>query len=236
MKAHLHNAVRSAGNTYSARARAKRADLFSSLFEITDDTRILDLGGGNGEHAALVFPERHNVCVADISDADLAIASDRYGFRVARLEENQPLPFVDGEFDLIFCSSVLEHATAPKSELRSFTTTKSFRAVADEGQRRFANEIRRVGRQYFVQTPYKFFPIESHSWLPMPIVLLPRKQQIRVLDALVDHWPKSTQPDWSLLTSKRLQAMFPEADIVAEKSFGLTKSIMAVRSDKAPAL
>ena len=44
------------------------------------------------------------------------------------------LPFADGEFPLAFSSSVIEH-------------------IPEELQQAFADEIRRVAKRYYVQTP-----------------------------------------------------------------------------------
>ena len=57
------------------------------------------------------------------------------------------LPFTDGEFDLVYCSSVIEHVPPARRET-------------------FARELRRVGRGWFVQTPAFSFPIEPHALLP----------------------------------------------------------------------
>ena len=42
-------------------------------------------------------------------------------------------------------------------------------------------------------------------------------------------WPKRTSPDWNLLTTKDMREPFPEAEIIVEKSFGLAKSIIAIK-------
>ncbi|MFC1468038.1 class I SAM-dependent methyltransferase [Verrucomicrobiota bacterium] len=54
----------------------------------------------------------------------------------------------DKSFDLAFPNSVIEH-------------------VGDfEKQQQMANEIRRVAESYWVQTPYKHFPLEVHMMFP----------------------------------------------------------------------
>jgi hypothetical protein len=67
------------------------------------------------------------------------------------------LPFRDGEFDVVFSNSVIEHL----GEL--------------DPQVSFASEIRRVGKSYWVQTPDPRFFIEPHylspfvHWLPIDL-------------------------------------------------------------------
>jgi hypothetical protein len=43
-------------------------------------------------------------------------------------------------------------------------------------------------------------------------------------------WPKKTSPDWNLLTFREMQHLFPDAQIIRERSLGVTKSLIAVRS------
>jgi len=64
--------------------------------------------------------------------------------------------------------------TLDKADLASVRSRRAFERLALDRQRRLAAEIARVGRRYFVQTPYRYFPIESHTWLPAPVLLLPR--------------------------------------------------------------
>ena len=142
------------------------------------------------------------------------------------LSESPRLPFEDGEFDIVFCSSVIEHVTGPKDDVGNIRSTAEFEAQAAIHQRTFAEEVRRIGRGYFVQTPYKHFPIESHTIAPGFVVLLPRAAQLW----LWRWWPFYNHvPDFNLLTVRDMQHCFPDAEIHRESVFGLTKSIMAVR-------
>jgi hypothetical protein len=45
-------------------------------------------------------------------------------------------------------------------------------------------------------------------------------------------WIKKSEPDFNLLGTKEMKILFPGAEIICETKFGMTKSIMAVRSDK----
>lgn len=222
--------VRRAFAWYSARARERRARIFRARLRPDASDRILDLGSGDGAHIASIVPFRENVVLADISSESLDRGRTRYGFDTVRLEEGDRLPFADGEFDVVFCSSVIEHVTVPKTELERYRAGRAFREVARASQRGFADEIRRVGKRYFVQTPYRYFPIESHTWLPFPVGILPRPAQIATIHVLNRFWPKKTSPDWYLLTRREMRELFPDAEIVAERSCGLVKSLIAVRA------
>lgn len=220
--------------TFSRRSRARRGRMFRETFRIGPETTILDLGGGTGGHIASILETPARVTVADISADDLAQARAR-GFATVQLagDDDPTLPFTDGQFDVVFCSSVIEHVTGPKEEMRWTADGVRFEASARENQRRFADEIRRVARGYFVQTPYRYFPVESHSWLPMPVILLPRAMTVRVIRLTNRFWPKGTRPDFRLLNRREFQALFPEARILDEKVAGMTKSLIAVRTGAA---
>jgi Methyltransferase domain len=221
--------MRKAAIAYSSRARRRRAEVFLRTLSPSAGDRILDLGSEDGRHIASVVPFRDNVVIADIDEAQLEQGRMLYGFETVLLDENERLPFDDGEFDIVFCSSVIEHVTVPKERVRDYATQESFASASYERQRRFAAEIERVGRRYFVQTPNKWFPIESHTWLPLPIVLLPRSLQLRVMAWLDGRWIKGTGMDWHLLTRRQMRELFPSADIVVERSMGLTKSLIAIK-------
>lgn len=216
-------------NWYSGNARKKRGDLFKSHLNPSDETSIVDLGGGTGNHFASILPYRDNVTVADLLKDDLAEAEKNHGFKTLYFDGSDGVPVGDKEFDVVFCSSVIEHVTGPKDDVMGIDDTAEFNRVAFKHQKVFADEIRRIGKGYFVQTPYRYFPIESHSWLPFLIVFLSRPNQKRMINFFNKFWPKTTEPDWYLLTPPQMQELFPDAEIVHEKSMGLTKSLIAIR-------
>lgn len=127
--------------------------------------------------------------------------------------------FGDGEFDIVFSNSVIEHVGGW------------------EDQERMAHEVRRVGRRYFVQTPNRFFPIEPHFLFP-GFQFLPESAKVSLLMRFRLGWfPKAKTREEALgyareirlLTRREFQKLFPESDLISEKFYGLTKSFMAVR-------
>lgn len=224
------DAMRNAAASYSRRARARRDEAFRRLFSIGPETRILDLGSYNGDHIAQVLTgvpaDPANVYIADI-DADAVEAGSRkYGFTPVVLDESGHLPFPDGYFDIVHCSSVLEHVTIPKSEVWDVRSGRDFKAASYQAQAAFAREIIRVGRQYYVQTPDRWFPVESHSWLPF-VGFIPRRLQIPVLRYTNTFWIKKTSPDWNLLDARSLSLLFEGRPVLRERSLGLVKSVTA---------
>jgi len=216
----------------SRRARRKRAAIFRQRFKLDEMTRILDIGSEKGENINLVLtgtrvsPE--NVFIADIEADAINYGREKFGYQTVLLDESGRLPFADGEFDVVYCSSVIEHVTVPKSEIWEITDENEFRRAAWENQKKFALEVRRVGKSFFVQTPNRGFLIESHSWLPLA-GFLPRPWLLKVLRLSNQFWIKGAPPDFNLLDARQMAELFPEAEIVLEKKFGLVKSVMAMK-------
>lgn len=215
-------------NIYRKKARKKRKRFFFDNISLSKDTSILDLGGADGNYiASIVGNKFSNVCVADISRKKLKKANLKYGFDTILLDESGNIPKF---WDVIFCSSVIEHVTVDKNQIYEITSTKEFERLSFERQKKFANEIRSKCNSYFVQTPYKYFLFESHTWLPNFLVFLPRSWQIKVIKLTNMFWIKKANPDFRLLSKKGMKELFPDAKIVEEKSFGFTKSLIAIKN------
>lgn len=214
---------------YSTKARARRTKIFKSFFTVTDGMKVLDLGGGDGKLIMSMGLNKKNIFVADFDTAALEKARQS-GVNIIQLDESGTIPCAKNDFDIIFSNSVIEHVTVDKENVYKIKTNKEFRAAAFERQKYFAREIRAKCDKYYVQTPYKYFIIESHSWLPVFIVLVPRRVQISIIRIFNKFWPKQTAPDWNLLTIKDMKLLFPDARIIKEKSFFMTKSLIAIKA------
>ena len=140
-------------NTWFRKRRMRR---FVRELEITAETRVLDVGG---------TPETWDTVVDAAAGhaAEYAADEKRTGGRAWWVAgDGRALPFRDGAFDVVFSNSVIEH-------------------VGDaESQSRFAREVARVGRAYWVQTPNRWFPVEQHlltplvHWLPKSVAAADR--------------------------------------------------------------
>jgi 2-polyprenyl-3-methyl-5-hydroxy-6-metoxy-1,4-benzoquinol methylase len=182
--------------------------MFMRLCRVAPDEPILDVGAGAG--GALERFNASNPIVA----VDLAPQTDTWLDQAnvtVRVADGTSLPYADGEFPVVFSNSVIEH-------------------VPRELRPAFAAEIRRVGRRYFVQTPNRYFPIEPHYQVPF-FQFLPKRTQRWLKQRLTLGWhDKGHWEDIDLLSASELRRLFPDSVIHRERLFGLTKSLVAVRS------
>lgn len=216
---------------YQAKCRRRRGEIFKQYLNPKEGDLILDLGGEDGSYISQLIFFKKNVYIADISEKKLKKSAEK-GYKTILLNEDGIIPYEDGYFDIIFCSSVIEHVTIDKKDILAIQTNKEFRELALERQKKLADEIQRAAKNYFVQTPYKYFPLESHSRLPVILVLLPRKLQIKIIKFFRKFWFARTTPDWNLLTVKDMKFLFPGAKIVKERAFFFTKSLMAIKAGR----
>jgi SAM-dependent methyltransferase len=157
--------------------------------------RILDVGCGTLGLRALA-PD------LDVTGVDL-VDRPAYPGPFVRADVTVGLPFGDGEFDLAYSSSVIEH-------------------VDPAARTAFAAELKRVGRGFYVQTPAWSFPIEPHALLPFAHWLPVTARQA--------YWRFGVAGDWeeiSLLRKREMQALF--GAVVAERVGPVAKSWVAVR-------
>jgi len=216
---------------YSLRYEKSRNKIIKANIDLIPNGKILDLGGNTGERMKSLFPNKtEGIYIADISEKALDVAKNHNGYNTILLDESGNIPFEDKYFDLVFSNSVIEHVTVDKNQVYNITSTKTFKEQSLARQSRFAEEIKRVGKKYFVQTHYKHFIIESHLWFPSLYLYLPRKIQIKLIRFLNKFWIKRTSPDFSLLTINDFKGLFSEAKIIKEKSFFLTKSLIAIKN------
>ena len=229
------NPLLKAANSFSSEARRKRAELFKRLFQIDRNTTILDIGSEDGTNIRTVLegseysPE--NIYIADLGLSVVRDGANNYGFRGVVFDGTMPLPFRDNAFDIVYCSSVIEHVNVNRSDVWEYRSGKEFSSIAIERQTRFASEISRVGRQYFIQTPAPSFPLESHTLLPFA-GYLPRSLLLPVVKLSNRIWIRSSEPDFHLIGEQHLRKMLPDGEIMRETAFGLTKSFIVVRSER----
>jgi hypothetical protein len=207
-------------NSLASRMRRRRMQRFTRLLgRFPEPVRVLDVGGSPAfwKVVRAGLPKLDltllNLTAADVADqpATTSVAGD-----ARRLTQ-----FQSGEFDVCFSNSVIEHV-----------------GTLDD-QAAMASEVRRVARGYFVQTPYRYFPIEAHFHVP-GWQLLPLELRARLHQRFDLGWQKR-QPQLDaartevaairLLTVREYERLFPEAKIHFEWVGPLIKSLMAIHGE-----
>lgn len=206
--------------------KAKRWQLFMKWHTPRIGETILDLGGGDGGSLARFYPYPENIILADI-DGDLINAGvNKYGLKSSLLlDESGDIHLESKSIDIVFCNSAIEHATIDKKYIWELRDGRKFKELALIRQAKMAHEIMRVGKKYWVQTPYRHFLFETHTWLPAT-QYLPRIFLIKTIKFFNRFWIKKTSPDFYLLSMTEARALFPDAEIIFEKVCGIPKSLI----------
>lgn len=131
-----------------------------------------------------------------------------------------PAALQSQNFDLVFSNSVIEHVGG------------AWR------RQRFAAAVRSLGSHHWIQTPYRYFPVEPHFLCPglqyMPkaigahvVVRWPFGNYAHTLESAADALPYLDDID--LLSRAQMHQYFPESEIRLERFGPLVKSLIAVR-------
>lgn len=198
------------------RFRRSRAELIKQLHPEIEGALVVDLGGSLSFWAevkeilkpgkVIIYNISPNAVNTGLTHTDDIIE--------AHLYDGKRVPMEDGSADFVLCNSVIEH-------------------VPPDQREGLAQEIKRIGRHYVVQTPSKSFPLELHfglpfmHWLPRPMgrklaplspfgAMLSKSHALRYFD------------ETQLLPYREFQSYFPEAKIHTERFLGLPKSNIAV--------
>jgi SAM-dependent methyltransferase len=129
--------------------------------------------------------------------------------------DGRHLPYADNAFDLVFSNSVIEHVGNETDKIA------------------FAQECLRVGKNIYIQTPNRWFPIETHlvtlfiHWFPQEwfsklsflsirfLFLLSNRQQFQDIVSGIQ-----------LVDKQQLKTFFPKRNIITERFFGIAKSFI----------
>jgi len=204
--------------SYASQLRLRRNKWFASLIEgLPRPLSILDVGGTETvwERIGFAGDPTINITLANI----YPIQTTHPNIRSIVADGKNLHQFADGHFDVVYSNSVIEHVGDFKE------------------MKRMADEIRRVGKDYFVQTPNRYFPVEPHFLFPL-FQFLPRTVRVALARFLDLGWV-GRQPTWkaaqdavdsiNLLSMRQVGELFPDAAINREIVVGLTKSLVAYR-------
>jgi hypothetical protein len=195
----------------SHRFRRRRFERFLEALQVKKAESILDVGGSAQSWEGTGFEP-------DVTILNLELPQHpSEPFRWVQGDGCDLERFADQSFDIVFSNSLIEH-------------------VGDfERQMKLAEEIRRVGRKHWIQTPNKHFPMEPHFLFPFAQYMPPPVRRF-----IARKWPFSyirmfkLDPDYQashiwLLNRKQMAVLFPSSSILQERFLGLCKSLIAVQ-------
>jgi hypothetical protein len=214
----------SAASRFRRRRFRMVEDLIRPMLPESGRLRILDVGGRR-DYWDLVDPElAPRLSLTIMNNEPVELDDHRRDDDPIEVDyvlgDATAMPeYGDGAFDLVHSNSVIEHVGG-------------LTAMA-----RMADEIRRVGRAYYVQTPYLWFPIEPHygvpffHWLPKAararinarrkVGYRPKAPSYREALAWIDHT--------ELVDQTLMRALFPDGKLVKERVALLVKSLIVLR-------
>lgn len=212
---------RSIGVRFRIRRIGPLLGLIDSAYEKYGHVNIIDVGGTKTYWKILpkrLFSDKKmTITVVNLSGV-ITVPDDRH-FKFVEMDGCDLSSYADNSFHIAHSNSVLEHVGSWDKMLR------------------FAAEISRVARSYFVQTPYYWCPLEPHFMVPF-FHWLPRTVRISLIRKFaLGHSPRRRNYDdaaacidsINLLDKKRFSMLFPEAHIFTERALFIPKSLIAVR-------
>lgn len=198
----------------ASKARQRRWQMFEERFPDIADMRVLDLGGFVKFWREM--PKRPGeLVIMNLDVQDTAHLQEDWARVVTGDACAPPASVANDRFDLVFSNSLIEHVGGHLK------------------RQELADVVEELAPHHWVQTPYRYFPVEAHYLFP-GFQFLP----VRARAALAHRWafsawrsaPSEAVHDvlWvEFLSQTEMQYYFPKSEILQEKFCGLTKSIIA---------
>ena len=193
--------------------RKKRFYFFRELLNsLEKPIKILDVGGTQKFWEMVEFYSEGDMEVTLLNIEEQEVTLPNFNF-IKGIGIDMKY-FEDKSYDVVFSNSVIEHLNSKSDQIK------------------MAEEIRRVGKRYWVQTPNYYFPFEPHFLMPF-FHWLPIKFRVWLLMNFDLGWfPKQENKILAeeiissirLLRKKELKMLFPDAKIFKEKFLFMIKS------------
>lgn len=203
--------------------RQRKWRIFQQYVGVDPEMRILDVGYTDEEFSPTDnfiqkhYPYPQNLTALGVEEP--THFSSRYPDIPVITYDGVTFPFEDQSFDLVWSNAVVEH-------------------VGDrDAQLQFIREVARVGRQAFITTPNKRFPVEVHTRTPL-LHLLPERVFERYLHLVGKGW--ATGDYMRMLSAGELRALLAEAGVtnyklIRNRLAGFTLDFVVVINPRDPA-
>jgi hypothetical protein len=196
------------------RFRQQRLEEFKRRFPDLADMRVLDLGGTAVSWGVLGLRPA-SVTVVNL-DHDGKGTNEPW----MEIVHADACAGGFGQYDMVFSNSLMEHLGGHAR------------------RQQFANVVRESAPAWWVQTPYRYFPIEPH-WVFPGFQFLPFRMRVLICQ----HWSMLHMPackdaaeaadlvaSTELISGTEMRTYFPNSEIWFERIAGIPKSLVAIRS------
>jgi hypothetical protein len=201
------------GDSWASNLRDKRNREFIRRFPDLSMMNVIDLGGT--VQWWINFPVRpHTVKVVNLEIEEThtsGITTHRGDACSVDVDEL-------GSFDLVFSNSLIEHVGGADRRLA------------------LSQVVRKLANKWWIQTPYRYFPIEPHwvfpgqQWLPLAArARIARHWHFGHMQSDSYHQAVSDCLNTELISKTEMSFLFNDSEIWPEKFMGLTKSLVAIR-------
>ena len=198
----------------ATRARFERNRTFLRLMStLTPPLRVLDVGGTIGYWTTVGLPIAQGIEVVLLNSFEQHVDAP---FSAVVGDARDLSKYRPREFDIVFSNSVIGHVGN----------------FAD--QRRMADEIQRVGKHFFLQTPNHRFPLDWRTLVPFFHFVPARAQAWFFAHLRVGRYRRASGASEAAVWATRVRnlnreevgLLFPGAKVINETVFGLTKSFL----------
>jgi len=201
-------------------SRLRKLELFNRTFSPTAQMRVLDIGAQTnaGGNEGLQFTDwyawKNNLTAVNLSPQHIWQIRRRYPQVNAVIADARELPWPDKYFDIVHSNAVIEH-------------------VGDfENQRKMASEIMRVGKQWFVATPNRWYPFEFHTRLPFVTwfggnTYLSAKRIIGYDHSRKKYTLGNKKAGFRLMTARELKSCFQHSTIIKQRVTFMAETLIA---------
>jgi hypothetical protein len=199
--------------SFTHRCRQQRNERFKRRFPNLADMRVLDLGGTAVSWRVLGLRPR-SVTIVNLDHVE------------GPYEPWMDIVHADacaggfGKYDLVFSNSLMEHLGGHAR------------------RQQFANVVQESAPSWWVQTPYRYFPIEPH-WIFPGFQFLPFRARVMICQ----HWNTLHMPackdaaeaadlvaSTELISATEMRTYFPASEIWFERIAGIPKSLVAIQA------
>jgi ubiquinone/menaquinone biosynthesis C-methylase UbiE len=224
---HDYDNPRSIGSRFRAKRIAPLREMINKAYQQHGKVSIIDVGGTKTYWNLIgdkILAEK-NVTITVVNLAgtlyDGGGKSNDKSFSYIEADGCDLSQFEDKSFHIAHSNSVIEHVGSWERMVK------------------FAEEVSRVGQNYFVQAPYFWFPIEPHFMVPFIHWFSEQIQVSLVMKYSMGEYKKTENRNEAVNLIKHIHLpdkkmfihLFPDAEIKREKVFLFTKSLIAIKDE-----